>query len=131
MEKKTEIEYQMIDGFQMPNLVMENQVELKGGRYSKMRLEYLNSTALGRMAITKMMFELELTKHLNRVQEEAEESIRLLIKQMAMQEQVTEEMKIKDMLEWVGAMNNIKARAEEIVIAEIVLKEVEKPTTKI
>ncbi len=44
----------------------------------------------------------------------------MLIKQMAVQQGITEQLKANDQMAWVGAMNNIKACAEEIVLNEII-----------
>ena len=43
----------------------------------------------------------------------------MLVEQMAKWWGVTEELKMRDQMEWVRRMNNIKATAEEIVINEI------------
>ena len=43
-----------------------------------------------------------------------------LIKQMTEKQGVTEQLKMQDLMKWVGIMNNIKACAEEIVLKEIV-----------
>ena len=43
-----------------------------------------------------------------------------LIQQMAEQEGITEQLKADDQMAWVGAMNNIKARAEEVVGRELI-----------
>ena len=44
----------------------------------------------------------------------------LLVRQMDKREGVTEALKVADQLEWIGRMNNIHSRAEEIVLAEVV-----------
>ena len=43
-----------------------------------------------------------------------------LTKQMAAQEGITEQLKASDQMAWVGAMNNIRARTEEVVRAELI-----------
>ena len=43
-----------------------------------------------------------------------------LVDQMARAEESTEQIKVTDQMAWVGAMNNIRARAEELVYAEFV-----------
>lgn len=43
-----------------------------------------------------------------------------MIRQMAATEGVNEELKAKDLLTWIGRMNNIRQRAEEIVLTEII-----------
>ena len=62
----------------------------------------------------------ELKKHLLMIQEQAEERFDLLVEQMAKQERVTEQLKAQDQMLWVQKMNNIRARAEEIVREEII-----------
>ena len=54
------------------------------------------------------------------IQEQAEERFDLLVEQMAKQERVTEQLKAQDQMLWVQKMNNIRARAEEIVREEII-----------
>lgn len=54
------------------------------------------------------------------IQEQAEERFDLLVEQMAKQEGVTEQLKVQDQMLWVRRMNNIPARAEEIVREEII-----------
>ena len=43
-----------------------------------------------------------------------------LVKQMVEKQGVTEQLKMQDLMKWVGLMNNIKACAEEIVLQELV-----------
>ena len=62
----------------------------------------------------------ELTAHLNRVDQEAREQMEILVKQMVEKQGVTEQLKMQDLMKWVGLMNNIKACAEEIVLKESV-----------
>lgn len=62
----------------------------------------------------------ELTAHLNRVDQETREQVETLVKQMTEEQGITEQLKMQDLMKWVGIMNNIKACAEEIVLKEIV-----------
>ena len=61
-----------------------------------------------------------LKSYLREVDEQAEEMLFQLVKQMAKDEGVDEAMKRRDQLYWVGRMNNIRARAEEIVVNEVI-----------
>ena len=61
-----------------------------------------------------------LKSYLREVDEQAEEMLFQLVKQMAKDEDVDEAMKRRDQLYWVGRMNNIRNRAEEIVLREVV-----------
>ena len=62
----------------------------------------------------------ELKKDLLMIQEQAEERFDLLVEQMASQEGVTEQLKAQDQMLWVQKMNNIRARAEESVLMELI-----------
>ena len=62
----------------------------------------------------------KLKEHLLMIQEQAEERLDLLVEQMAKQEGVTEQLKAQNQMLWVRRMNNIRARAEEIVREEII-----------
>ena len=61
-----------------------------------------------------------LSDHVAKVDRQAEEMLDRLIQQMAEQEGITEQLKADDQMAWVGAMNNIKARAEEVVGRELI-----------
>ena len=52
--------------------------------------------------------------------EQAQSRLELIIEQMKVAEGVTEEMKESDQMAWVGAMNSIRNRAEEIVLTEMI-----------
>ena len=61
-----------------------------------------------------------LNAYLQQVNEQADEMTFQLVKQIAKQEGVTEELKRRDQMAWVGAMNNIRDRVNEIVLNEVV-----------
>ena len=61
-----------------------------------------------------------LNDHLKSVNEQAEEMLFGLIKQMAKAEGVTEKLKAADQMKWVWMMNNIRDRANEIVLNEVI-----------
>lgn len=62
-----------------------------------------------------------LNSYLREVDVQAEEMTFQLVKQLAKQEGVTEELKRRDQMSWVGAMNNIRDRVNEIVLNEVIL----------
>ena len=61
-----------------------------------------------------------LKSYLREVDDQADEMLSQLIKEMAKNEGVDEAMKRRDQLEWVRRMNNIRSRAEEIVLNELI-----------
>ena len=70
--------------------------------------------------INVMRMNGNLKSYLREVDEQAEEMLFQLVKQMAKNEGVDEAMKRRDQLYWVGRMNNIRNRAEEIVLREVI-----------
>lgn len=61
-----------------------------------------------------------LNSYLREIDEQADEMFFQLVKQLAKQEGVTEELKRRDQMAWVGAMNNIRDRVNEIVLNEVI-----------
>ena len=57
----------------------------------------------------------KLTEHLNLVDDEAQERMDILVRQMMDRQGITEELKVRDQMEWVRAVNGIRNMAEEIV----------------
>ena len=62
----------------------------------------------------------QLTHHLNEIDREANGMLRLLIEQMAQAQGISEQLKEEDQMAWVGAMNNIRSAAEEVISRNIV-----------
>lgn len=65
----------------------------------------------------------ELWTYLTDLNEQAQNRLELIIEQMKASEGVTEELKSADQMAWVGAMNNIRNRAEEIILREMIYEE--------
>ena len=65
----------------------------------------------------------QLWDHLAQTNEQIQDRLDKTISEMAVAEAVTEELKAADPLAWVGAMNNIRSRAEEIVLQELIWEE--------
>lgn len=68
----------------------------------------------------RMLLYGELWKHLAEIDTACHERMDFLIPAMAKQEGVTEALKASNQMEWVGRMNNIRNRAEEIILHELV-----------
>ena len=80
--------------------------------------EFLKQNRPSTVGVMRMNGTLE--GYLKQVNQEATEMLETLIRQYAKAEGVTEALKRLDQLEWVQRMNNIRDRAEEIVLNEII-----------
>lgn len=116
-ENKYGIEYTKVGNYNMPNLVLEKE-KITLNKYGRARLRYLKEHKKAEYTI--MFVNGTLNNHLKEIQETAQERLDFMIKELAKKENITEELKIKDQLAWVGAMNNIKNRAEEIIYNELI-----------
>ena len=67
-----------------------------------------------------MLLDNELKSYLLDIEDECKERLEILVKQMDKKENVTEELKVNNQMEWVQRMNNIRSKAEEIILNEIV-----------
>ena len=113
------IEYTKVGDYYLPNLVApENMKNFKLGKYGKLRLRYLKEHKNAEYII--LLMDNKLQKHLLEVDKIANERFELLMKQYAENENITDELKAKDQLKWVGLMNNIKHSAEEIILKELI-----------
>ena len=65
----------------------------------------------------------QLWEILGQINEQAQDRLETIIAQMAAAESITENLKAADPLAWVGAMNNIRSRAEEAVLRELIWEE--------
>ena len=105
------------DGMYYPNLVLSEE-EPHYGKYGRMRLRHLKEHR--KVLYNTLLLEGELVKHLNEVDDTANQRINLLTLQMQERQGVNETLKARDQMAWVGAMNNIRNAAEEIVLNELI-----------
>lgn len=112
------ITYEKCGDYLIPNLIPNPESEGELRKFGLMRKSYLINHKRG--IYPGLLLSGELKKHLLMIQEQAEERFDLLVEQMAEREGVTEQLKAQNQMLWVGRMNNIRARAEEIVREEII-----------
>lgn len=117
-EQTMNITYEKCGDYLIPNLIPNTEPEGELRKFGLMRKSYLKNNRRG--IYSGLLLSGELKKHLLMIQEQAEERFDLLVEQMAEREHVTEQLKERDQMFWVQRMNNIRARAEEIILNEII-----------
>jgi hypothetical protein len=115
-----EITYTSHEGFYLPNLTLPRKEEASFGRYGRLRLKYLKEHR--KVLYINLLTSGELTQHLNEIDRQVREMMGLLVRQMAQAQGITEQLKGEDQMAWVGAMNNIRSAAEEVVMQEVVFR---------
>ena len=114
------IMYEKDGDYLIPNIVANPESEGELRKFGLMRQSYLKEWHNG--IYTGMVLNGTLMKHLLEVQEEAEEIGNRLMLQIKISENVTENLKKQDQMEWVRRINSIQNRVDEMVLAEVVYK---------
>jgi hypothetical protein len=113
-----EITYRKHEDFCVPNLLMHGSEPAAYGRFGRMRLKYLKEHR--RAVYINLKVSGQLTHYLNKIDREANEMLRLLVDQAAQAQGITEQLKAENQMAWMGAMNNIRNEAEEIVYEKLI-----------
>ena len=106
------------DGMYYPNLTIDDNDQRPIGKWGRMHRAYLEEVHPG--LYERMILNGSLHRHLADANERAEAMMELLTKQMKDREGITERLKAELPMVWVGRMNSIRARAEEIVMEEVI-----------
>ena len=109
--------YTLVGDYYIPDLKLPEE-NRPIGRYGRLHREYLKQEHPARYS--SLILTGKLWTYLADLNEQAEERLDLIMEQMKAAEGVTEELKARNQLEWVGRMNNIRNRAEEIVKSEMI-----------
>ena len=110
--------YRRVGDYYIPNLVLGEEFDYHIGRYGLMHKKYLEET--NSILYASMALSGRLWAYLAEIDQNCNERMDRLIGQMKEREGVTEALKAAEPMRWVGAMNNIRNRAEEIVLREVV-----------
>ena len=115
------IEYVKSGDYYIPNLkAPEGNYNI--GKYGRMHAKFIKENH--RTIYSMKMLNGTWLAYLEEIDTSAREMVDMLIKDMAVKQGITEELKAKDQMAWVGAMNNIRHLAEEIVLAKVVYAKV-------
>ena len=119
VDEKSGIEYIKQGDYYLPNLVLAPEnTNYTIGKYGRMKLNYLKNNKKAEYTI--LFMNGKLNRYLHEIDIACEVRIKTIISQLVKQENVTEELKATNQMEWVGKMNSIKNRAEEIIFNELI-----------
>ena len=110
--------YTQVGDYLLPDLSLPEKPAQPIGKYGLLRKAYLEENRPG--LYSRLILSGKLYKHLAEVERTCRDRLDIMIPRMAKQQGVTEELKARDQLGWVGRMNEIKHSAEEIILTEIV-----------
>ena len=110
--------YELQGDYYIPCLVLDEEDAQPIGRWGRKHHRYIKEHRP--VLYTNLLLSGKLNSHLAQIDKRATEMFDRLMKQLAEKEGITEQLKAKDQIAWVGAMNNIRNRAEEIVNVEVI-----------
>ena len=112
--------YTQVGDYLIPDISLPDAPAYPIEKYGRMRKAYLKEHRPG--LYTQLILSGKLYEHLSEVERICNERLDIMISQMVKAQGVTEAMKARDQLGWVGRMNEIKHSAEEIILAEIIFE---------
>lgn len=110
--------YTKVGDYYIPNIAVPDTKKYNFGKYGNLRKTFLKEHY--KSYYTILFMEGKLFEHLAEIDESCHRYLRNMITKMAEQEGVTEQLKATDQMAWVQKMNNIRNRAEEIIMHEYV-----------
>ena len=117
----TNITYRQVGDYMIPNLRLPSEESaIRLGKWGMLYKDYLQKH--NPILFATLLTQGKLYQHCAQIDTQAQQMFNTLVAQMTKSENITEERKEKNQLEWVQRMNNIEAQAREIVCHDIIFK---------
>ena len=114
----SELNYKRNGDYLLPDMGLTEAERKPLGKYGIMRQQYLEQNRPG--LYTRLILSGRLMEHLQEIDETAHSRLESLMSLLTKQQGVTEELKARDQMAWVGAMNSLKNQAEEMILTELI-----------
>ena len=114
------ISYTLVGDYYIPDLQLPEE-NRPIGIWGRMHKDYL--AQYHPALYNELILSGKLWTYLADLNEQAQDQLNCIISQMKEAEEITEELKSQDQMEWVRSMNSIRSRAEEIILRELIYKE--------
>ena len=119
MKIMANITYRQVADYMIPNLTLPpKETKIALGKWGMLHKDYLQKHK--KVLFATLLTQGKLYQHCAEVENQAQDMFNTLVKQMKDAEGVTEQLKEKNQLEWVRCVQNIEARAREIVCIELI-----------
>lgn len=114
----SELIYTLCRDYYIPDLKLSEQSEAPIGKYGRMRQRYLKEYRPGHYS--SLIMSEKLYPHLLEIDQAARERLDAMLPRMMEAAGVTEGLKARDSMRWVGLMNTLKEQVEEIILSELI-----------
>lgn len=113
------ITYRQVNNYMIPNLKLPpEESAIRLGKWGMMYKDYLQK--YNPVLFATLLTQGELYQHCAQIDNQAQRMFNTLVEQMTKSENITEQLKEQNLLEWVRRMNNITARARETVFNNLI-----------
>ncbi len=112
------LDYVLAGDYYIPALSLPETDHRPIGKWGQLHKAYLKMHCS--ILYNDLVLSCKLQSYLADLNEQAQDRLDLIIQQMQTAENVTEDLKRRDPMEWVRQMNSIKSRAEEIIKKELI-----------
>ena len=117
-DSKNGLSYTQHGDYYFPDLKLSDGDNTPLGHYGQMRLNYLREHRPG--LYTRLILSGKLYEHLAEIDQTSRWRMEQYISRMTQAEGVDEKLKTKDQITWIGRMNSIRQRAEEMILQELI-----------
>ena len=117
IDEESGIDYTLRGEYYLPNLSLPAEEEISIGVWGQRHAEFLKNHQRG--VYNEFLVRGKLQRYLAQIDRDAQEMFDLLVRQLAEQECVTEQLKAENQMEWISKINSIRNRATEIVNHEL------------
>ena len=117
-DEKTGIDYTLHGDYYLPDFSLPAEEEIPIGVWGERHKQFLKKHQ--RSVYNEFLVSGKLQTYLAKIDRDAQEMFDLLVRQLAEQEGVTEQLKAENQMEWVHKMNSVRNRATEIVTHELI-----------
>ena len=121
MSNKNSISYRNVGDYLIPNLVLPpEETSVRLGKWGMLHKDYLFKHK--KVVFTTLLAEGKLWQHCAEIENHARKMFNTLVEQMKQAEGVTEQLKEENQMEWVCRVQNIEAKAREVVCNELIYR---------
>ena len=117
-DESNSIDYILVGDYYIPAIELPEDDDRPIGKWGRMHLAYLEET--NPLLLNHLTLTGKLHTYLADLNEQAQDRYRLIVRQMADAEGVTEDLKRRSQWKWVKTMNSIVNRAEEVIKSEMI-----------
>ena len=114
----SELNYRMNGDYLLPEMDLTETERQPLGKYGILRQQYLEQNRPG--LYTRLILSGRLMEHLQEIDLTARKQLESLMEHLTRENNVTEDLKARDQMAWVGMMHSLKHQAEEMIMADLI-----------